>query len=94
MSYGIYIGRNLTADGLPYLAGYGDEPSSHWLELVPAADQARRHARSRLASRAVRISRDLLGWPRSFASWTAFQGGMVSRDHDYLSLGLLRGPEI
>ncbi len=35
MSYGIYIGRNHTADGLSYLAGYGDEPSSHWLEVVP-----------------------------------------------------------
>ncbi|MEQ9240828.1 C69 family dipeptidase [Roseovarius indicus] len=35
MSYGIYIGRNLTADGVAYLAGYGDEPSSHWLEINP-----------------------------------------------------------
>jgi hypothetical protein len=35
MSYGLYIGRNLTADGIAYLAGYGDEPSSHWLEIVP-----------------------------------------------------------
>jgi len=35
MSYGIYIGKNLTSDGLSYLAGYGDEPSSHWLELNP-----------------------------------------------------------
>lgn len=35
MSYGLYIGRNHTADGLAYLAGYGDEPSSHWLEIVP-----------------------------------------------------------
>ena len=35
MSYGIYIGRNLTADGIAYLAGYGDEPSSHWLEITP-----------------------------------------------------------
>jgi hypothetical protein len=35
MSYGLYIGKNLTADGLAYLAGYGDEPSSHWLEIVP-----------------------------------------------------------
>ncbi len=35
MSYGIYIGRNHTADGVPYLAGYGDEPSSHWLEINP-----------------------------------------------------------
>ena len=37
MSYAIYVGRNLTADGIPYLAGYGDEPSSHWLEVVPGA---------------------------------------------------------
>lgn len=35
MSYGIDIGRAHTADGIPYLAGYGDEPSSHWLEIVP-----------------------------------------------------------
>lgn len=35
MSYCIWIGKQLTADGCAYLAGYGDEPSSHWLELVP-----------------------------------------------------------
>ncbi len=35
-SYGIYVGKNLTADGSVFLAGYGDEPSSHWLEIVPA----------------------------------------------------------
>ncbi len=35
MSYGLYIGKNHTADGRAYLAGYGDEPSSHWLEVVP-----------------------------------------------------------
>ena len=35
MSYGIYIGRAHTATGIAYLAGYGDEPSSHWLEIVP-----------------------------------------------------------
>ena len=38
MSYGIYIGRAHTATGLPYLAGYGDEPSSHWLEICPRQD--------------------------------------------------------
>ena len=37
-SYGIYIGKNLTADGAVFLAGYGDEPSSHWLEIVPERD--------------------------------------------------------
>lgn len=40
MSYGLYIGRNHTADGIGYLAGYGDEPSSHWLEIVPRAQHA------------------------------------------------------
>lgn len=35
MSYGIYIGRNHCAEGHAWLAGYGDEPSSHWLEIVP-----------------------------------------------------------
>ena len=37
MSYAVYIGSDLTADGVAYLAGYGDEPSSHWLEVVPRA---------------------------------------------------------
>ena len=35
MSYGLYIGKNFTSDGHAWLAGYGDEPSSHWLEIVP-----------------------------------------------------------
>ena len=38
MSYAIYVGANLTDDGCAYLAGYGDEPSSHWLELAPRAE--------------------------------------------------------
>jgi dipeptidase len=37
-SYGIYVGRNLTEDGSVFLGGSGDEVSSHWLEIVPAAD--------------------------------------------------------
>ena len=35
MSYGLYIGKNLTSGGNAWLAGYGDEPSSHWLEIIP-----------------------------------------------------------
>jgi dipeptidase len=35
MSYAIYVGKDRSADGCAYLAGYGDEPSSHWLELMP-----------------------------------------------------------
>ncbi len=34
-SYGIYVGKNLTADGSVLLGGTGEEPSSHWLEIVP-----------------------------------------------------------
>lgn len=38
MSYAVYVGAGLTGDGCAYLAGYGDEPSSHWLELVPRTE--------------------------------------------------------
>ena len=37
-SYGIYVGKNLTADGSVLLGGTGDEPSSHWLEIVPRSN--------------------------------------------------------
>lgn len=40
MSYSIYVGAGLSVDGSGYLAGYGDEPSSHWLEIIPAATYA------------------------------------------------------
>ena len=40
MSYGIYIGKNHSATGHAWLAGYGDEPSGHWLEVVPRTDHA------------------------------------------------------
>ncbi len=39
-SVAAYVGKNLTKDGSVLLAGYGDEPSSHWLEIVPR----RKHA--------------------------------------------------
>ena len=34
-SYAIFVGSHLTADGSTFLGGTGDEPSSHWLEIVP-----------------------------------------------------------
>jgi dipeptidase len=37
VSYAVYVGKNHCADGHGYLAGYGDEPSSHWLEVVARA---------------------------------------------------------
>ncbi|WP_343080062.1 C69 family dipeptidase [Ostreiculturibacter nitratireducens] len=38
MSYAIYVGKNHSRTGHAWLGGYGDEPSSHWLEIVPAMD--------------------------------------------------------
>jgi dipeptidase len=34
-SYAIFVGSNLTEDGSTMVGGTGDEPSSHWLEIVP-----------------------------------------------------------
>jgi dipeptidase len=34
-SVAVYVGKNLTRDGGVILAGFGDEPSSHWLTIVP-----------------------------------------------------------
>lgn len=39
-SYGIYVGKDLTADGSVLLGGTGDEVSSHWLEIVPRRQHA------------------------------------------------------
>ena len=57
MSYGLYIGKNLTADGIAYLAGYGDEPSSHWLEIEPR----RHHGAGEMITVGVTPSADLPG---------------------------------
>jgi dipeptidase len=35
-SIGFYVGRDLTADGATLLGGFGHEPSSHWIDIVPA----------------------------------------------------------
>ncbi|MFZ4451443.1 S-layer homology domain-containing protein [Salibacterium aidingense] len=34
-SIGIYVGSDLTEDGSTILAGFGHEPSSHWIDIVP-----------------------------------------------------------
>ncbi len=34
-SMGLYVGSDLTDDGSTLLAGFGHEPSSHWIEIVP-----------------------------------------------------------
>lgn len=37
-SIAFYIGGDLTEDGYPMLGGFGHEPSSHWVEVVPAQE--------------------------------------------------------
>lgn len=37
-SIGIYIGKDLTEAGHTLLGGFGHEPSSHWVEIVPAQE--------------------------------------------------------
>jgi len=39
-SYAYYVGRNLTEDGSVLIGGTGEEPSSHWLEIVPRKTHA------------------------------------------------------
>lgn len=34
-SIGFYVGSDLTEDGSTLLGGFGHEPSSHWIEIVP-----------------------------------------------------------
>ncbi|MGF7088775.1 dipeptidase [Kroppenstedtia sanguinis] len=38
MSIGFYVGKDLTADGSTLLGGFGHEPSSHWIDIIPAQD--------------------------------------------------------
>lgn len=37
-SIAFYVGSELTEDGHPMLGGFGHEPSSHWVETVPAQE--------------------------------------------------------
>ncbi|KAK8046844.1 hypothetical protein PG996_014908 [Apiospora saccharicola] len=39
-SYAFYVGKDLTADGVVMVGGTGEEVSSHWLQVFPAADHA------------------------------------------------------
>ena len=38
MSYALYIGQSFNEAGHAWLAGYGDEPSGHWLQINPARE--------------------------------------------------------
>ncbi|MDL4776431.1 MULTISPECIES: C69 family dipeptidase [Thermomonosporaceae] len=34
-SFAVYIGKNLTKNKRPFMGGFGHEPSSHWIDIVP-----------------------------------------------------------
>lgn len=34
-SFAVYIGKNLTENKRPFIGGFGHEPSSHWIDIVP-----------------------------------------------------------
>jgi dipeptidase len=64
-SYGIYVGRNCTADGSVFLAGYGDEPSSHWLEMVPRREHSAGATIKVGATRQARYAGELIEIPQA-----------------------------
>ena len=39
-SIAFYVGGDLTAEGHPLIGGFGHEPSSHWVEVVPEQNHA------------------------------------------------------
>lgn len=39
-SIGIFVGNELTEDGSTLLGGFGHEPSSHWIEIIPRQEHA------------------------------------------------------
>lgn len=63
-SYGIYVGKNLTSDGSVFLGGYGDEPSSHWLEIIPARDWPSGSAIKAGATAESKYPGELIGIPQ------------------------------
>lgn len=64
-SYAIYVGKNCTLDGSVFLAGYGDEPSSHWLEIVPRRDHAEGATITVGATQAARFPGQLIKIPQA-----------------------------
>ncbi len=64
-SYGVYVGRNLTADGSVMLGGTGDEPSSHWLEIVPRRSHGAGETVRVGVTREANFPGDLIGIPQA-----------------------------
>ncbi|MBI3947803.1 MAG: C69 family dipeptidase [Armatimonadetes bacterium] len=80
-SYAIYVGKNLTADGSSFLAGYGDEPSGHWLEVIPRREHPEGtmirvgvEARATYPGELFQIPQVRTTWKHITHNYSAFEG--------------------
>ncbi len=60
----IYVGKNLTKDGSVLLAGYGDEPSSHWLTIAPRQQHPAGATKPVGGTAAARLPGELINIPQ------------------------------
>ena len=81
-SVSIYVGKNLTKDKSVLLAGFGDEPSSHWLVIVPRRQHPAGTTISVGGIATSRLSGELINIPQAPQTFR-----YISMDYSYL-LGL------
>lgn len=63
-SIGFYVGHQLTKDGSTLLGGFGHEPSSHWVSIVPAQDHPKGSTMTVGATEDAVISGELMDIPQ------------------------------
>ncbi len=79
-SVSVYVGKNLTKDGSVLLAGYGDEPSSHWLVIVPRRQHPAGATISVGGTAASRLPGELIQIPQAAQTFR-----YISMDYSYYS---------
>ena len=79
-SVSIFVGRDLTADGSVLLAGFGDEPSSHWLRIEPA----REHPADALVEVGATAEADIPG-ERSLIPQVARTHGYIATEYSWFA---------
>ncbi|PSL48582.1 dipeptidase [Salsuginibacillus halophilus] len=63
-SIGFYVGSDLTADGNTILGGFGHEPSSHWIDIVPRQTHAEGSMTTVGATEEARLTGELIEIPQ------------------------------
>jgi dipeptidase len=79
-SVSIYVGKNLTKDGSVLLAGFGDEPSSHWLTIAPRRQHPADATIAVGGTAASRLPGELIQIPQAPQTWR-----YLSMDYSYYS---------